>query len=298
MVSISALPRTPNKGFAVYTFAYVLALFVAVVVGHIIRDLHPILIVFTADICGTLVIYAFGRIFHNASFYDAYWSIAPLAISLFWVLGVSSNGAVMVRQIIVIVLVFMWGLRLTYNWARQWQGLKYEDWRYQELRRKSQSWFWLIDLFGIEVMPTVLVFLACLSLYPALAIGERPLGLSDIIAFMITLGAIIFETIADEQLRRFILKRPQPGEIMAKGLWSYSRHPNYFGEVMFWWGLFFFGIAADSNYWWTIIGPVSITILFTAISIPLMERRSLERRPGYDELRKKIPALFPWFPKA
>jgi steroid 5-alpha reductase family enzyme len=290
-------PRTLNKDFALYTFSYILALSVAVAVGYLIRNSHPILIVFTADICATLVIYAFGRVFRNASFYDAYWSITPLAISIFWMFGVSPNNVVSIRQIIVIVLVFIWGLRLTYSWSRQWRGLSHEDWRYQDLRRKYPKWFWLIDLFGIEIMPTVLVFLACLSLYPALATGERPLGPFDIIPLVVTAGAIVIETIADEQLRRFTLKKTQSGGTLAQGLWAYSRHPNYFGEIMFWWGIFLFGLIADPGYWWTIIGPVLITMLFTFISIPLMEKRSLERRPGYGELRKKIPALIPWFPK-
>jgi steroid 5-alpha reductase family enzyme len=297
MESLDTAPRTLNKAFALQSFAYVLALLLAVAVGYVVRELHPILVVFAADIAATLVIYTFGRVFHNASFYDAYWSVAPLAIALFFVFGASSDRVVTARQIIVITLVFVWGLRLTYNWARQWQGLKDEDWRYQDLRKKAKRWFWLVDLVGIEIMPTVIVFLACLSLYPALAVGEKPFGTLDVIAIMLTAGAVFIETIADEQLRKFIRKRPRPGEIMTKGLWAYSRHPNYLGEVLFWWGLFIFALAADSGYWWMIIGPLSITILFTVISIPLMEKRSLERRPGYREHSKKIPALFPWFPK-
>jgi len=165
------------------------------------------------------------------------------------------------------------------------------------LRNKAPRWFWLIDLIGIEIMPTVIVFLACLSLYSALVVGKKSFGPFDVIAVIITAGAIVIETISDIQLREFTLKRRQSGEIMAKGLWAYSRHPNYFGEVMFWWGLFLFGLIADPGYWWTIIGPVLITILFTFISIPLMEKRSLERRPGYRDLRKKLPVLIPWFPK-
>jgi steroid 5-alpha reductase family enzyme len=298
MVNKVLSPRTLYKAFALYGFAYVLALITAIAVGYAVREMHPILIVFTADIAATLVIYTFGRVFRNASFYDAYWSVAPLVIALFWVFRASSDGSVTARQIIVVTLVFLWGLRLTCNWARNWQGLKHEDWRYQDFRQKAKRWFWLIDLIGIEIMPTVIVFLACLSLYPALAVGEKPFGFLDVIAIILTAGAILVETIADEQLRKFIRKRPEPGEIMAKGLWAYSRHPNYLGEVTFWWGLYIFALAADSGYWWTIIGPVSITLLFTVISIPLMEKRSLERRPGYAELRKKIPVLFPWFPKA
>jgi steroid 5-alpha reductase family enzyme len=291
------MSRYLYKTFAIYSFVYVLALLVAIATCYMFRELHPILLVFIADIAATLVIYAFSCVFHNASFYDAYWSVAPLVIALYWMLGTSTDSAVMARQIFVITLLFFWGLRLTYNWARQWRGLKHEDWRYQDFRKKAGGWFWLVDLFGIEVMPTVIVFLGCLSLYPALATGKNSFGLLDILAIIVTISAVIIETIADEQLRRFILKRSNSGEIMAKGLWAYSRHPNYLGEVMFWWGLFLFALAADAGYWWTLTGPLVITMLFVFISIPLMDKKNLERKPGYKEYQKKIPALFPWFPK-
>ena len=84
---------------------------------------------------------------------------------------------------------------------------------------------------------------------------------------------------------------------MSHGLWAFSRHPNYLGEIMFWWGIFIFGLASGLHYWWTIIGALSVTLLFTCISIPLMEKRNLLRRPEYASVTKKIPVLFPWFPK-
>jgi steroid 5-alpha reductase family enzyme len=297
MTSFNSNQSARTKAFALCAFAYALALFAALTVARIFRELHPILIVLLADIAATLVIYIFGRVFRNASFYDPYWSVAPLVIALYWMLGTSSDNALIVRQVIVIILVFMWGLRLTFNWARGWQGLKHEDWRYQDFRKKSGKWFWLVDLVGIELMPTMIVFMGCLSLYPALPAGENPFGTLDVIAIIVTAGAIAIETTADEQLRKFTLKKPQGVVILDKGLWAYSRHPNYLGEVIFWWGLFIFGLAAKPGYWWTIIGPVSITILFTFISIPLMEKRSLERRPGYDEHIKRVPVFLPWFPR-
>ena len=291
------MPKNLNKAFALYVSAYLSALLVAIAGGYMLRGLHPILVVLVADIAATLVIFTFSRMFHNASFYDAYWSVAPLVIALYWMIGTSSEIVVMARQIVVISLVFIWGLRLTYNGASQWQGLKHEDWRYTNLRERVKGWFWLVDLAGIEMMPTVIVFLACLPLYPILAVAGNPIGVLDVFAVVLTTSAIVIEAVADKQLGRFRRERPESGEIMAKGLWAYSRHPNYFGEVAFWWGLFISALAADSGYWWTIIGPVSITILFLVVSIPMMERRSLERRPGYDEHRKKVSILIPWFPK-
>ncbi len=287
---------TLSQAFALCILAYALAMGVAFAVGYVLRDRHPILVALAADVAATMVIYSFSRTFRNASFYDAYWSVAPLAIALYWTLGTASEDAITARHIVVLALVFLWGFRLTYNWARQWRGLQHEDWRYADFRKRSKGWFWLVDLFGIELMPTMVVFLGCLSLYPALSTGGDSFGVLDGIAIAITAGAIIIEATADEQLRRFA-RTMQPGKIMATGLWAYSRHPNYFGEIAFWWGLFVFGLAADSGYWWTVAGPVVITALFLFVSIPMMEKRNLERRPGYEEHRKRVPVLVPWFPR-
>ena len=289
--------NTRNRDFLLVLLAYAVAFFIALGTGNFFRHSQPVYIILAADIAGTLVIYLFGRVFRNASFYDPYWSVAPPVIALFWVFGFSSGNAVILRQIIVVTLVFLWGLRLTYNWARRWRGIKHEDWRYMDFRKKSGTWFWLVDLVGIELMPTIFVFLGCLSLYPALLAGNSSFGVIDVIAIIITAGAILLEAVADEQLKSFVKKGPPPDAIMADGLWAYSRHPNYLGEVSFWWGLFFFGLAADAGYWWTIIGPVLITLLFTTISIPMMEKRLLSKRPGYAGLQKRVPPLLPWFPK-
>jgi steroid 5-alpha reductase family enzyme len=154
-----------------------------------------------------------------------------------------------------------------------------------------------VDLIGIEIMPTLIVFAGCLSLYPALSSGADPPGALDALAFAVTAGAIAVETVADEQLRRFTRRAGHHGEIMSTGLWAYSLHPNYFGEVMFWWGLYLFSLAADHRYWWTVVGPLAVTILFLSTSIPLMDKRNLKRRPRYAQQARKVSALIPWFPK-
>jgi steroid 5-alpha reductase family enzyme len=308
------------KAFSLCLLAYVLALAAATIVGHTLHDLHPILIAFWADIAATLVIYLFIREFKNSSFYDPYWSVAPLVIVVYWAIATMPASGIGVRQIVIISLVFIWGLGLTFNWARQWRGLLHEDWRYAEYRKRYQGWFWLIDLVGIELLPTSIVFLGCLSMYPVLAGGGPFFSILDIVAILVTLGAILIEATADEQLKKFYGKTIKPaklcsgvlwaysrhpnyfGEIMQRGLWAYSRHPNYFGEILFWWGLYLFVLSADIRFWWTIIRPLVITLLFMVllfmvVSIPLMDKRNLARRPGYAEHMKKVSALIPWFPK-
>ena len=98
-------------------------------------------------------------------------------------------------------------------------------------------------------------------------------------------------------MRRFIRVR-QPGQAMESGLWAWSRHPNYFGEVAFWWSLALFAIAgAPGDWWWLVLGAIAMTVMFQAASIPMMEKRSLERRPGYQDVIDRVPMLLPRPPK-
>ncbi len=276
-----------QAAFAVVAVAYLIAIAAAVAAGWIVRDWHPLAVVAVADLTGTIVIFASSVIMRNSSMYDPYWSVAPPIIALYLLDG----GA---RDWIVFALVAAWGLRLTFNWARGWPGMHHEDWRYTDIRRSAGSAYWGASLAGIHLFPTIQVYLGCLALYPAMT-GQRPFGLLDAVAVTITAAAIVIETLADEQLRAFV-SRSEPGQTMDSGLWRYSRHPNYFGEGSFWWGLWLFGVAArPSDWWWTLAGPLAITVMFLIVSIPMLDKRSLERRPAYAERMQHVSALVPWF---
>ena len=121
----------------------------------------------------------------------------------------------------------------------------------------------------------------------------RPPGLLDAVALAVTAGGIAVEAVADRQLRRFLRSRRDPSDVLETGLWRLSRHPNYFGEITFWWGLWLFGLAADPGRAWTVVGPLSITLLFTLVSSPWMDRRMLSRHPVWAE-RMSTSALVPW----
>ena len=269
----------------------------ALTIGFTVSDQHPILVVVVADVAATLVVFAFSTVFRNSSFYDPYWSVAPVVIAVYWAATPAVVGVDIVRQLVVVLLVLLWAVRLTYNWLRRWEGLGHEDWRYTDFRTQYGSRYWLIDLTGIHLFPTAMVFLGCLSLYPALSSGTRSFGALDILAAVTTAAAIAIETIADQQLWRFLHAPREPGAILRSGLWAYSRHPNYFGEILFWWGLFLFGLAADPAYWWTVAGPIAMELMFIFASVPMIDRRSVERRPGYAEHMMKVSAIVPWFPK-
>jgi steroid 5-alpha reductase family enzyme len=276
--------------------AYLSALIVAVIVAAAVDWQHPIAVALAADVAATIVVFAFSVAFNNSSFYDAYWSVAPVAIVFYWALQCAPevNHA---RQLVVIALVCAWGVRLTYNWARGWGGLTHEDWRYVDLRARTGAAYWLVSFIGLHMMPTLQVFLGCLSLYPAVAVGYRPLGIFDLLGIIVTGGAIWIEARADRELVRFRRSKPPAEAILATGLWAYSRHPNYFGEMSFWWGLYLFALAADPSYWWAIVGPVAITLLFRFASLPLIETRMLQRRPGFAAHQQRVSMVVPWFPR-
>ena len=289
-----------ERGFAWITAAYVAALLAALSAGAFANgrhpELHPLWIVAIADVAGTLVIFAFSFAFGNSSFYDAYWSVAPPVIAAYLALVPEAAGGDRARLLVVFTLVSFWAVRLTWNWARGWTGLAHEDWRYVDLAAKSGRAYWLVSLGGIHLFPTVQVFLACLPLLPALASPE-PFGWLDFVAAAVTLTGIGFELVADNQLRRFVRSKPPEGAILDTGLWAWSRHPNYFGEMSFWWGIWLFGLAADPGWWWTIVGPLAITLMFRFASLPMIEERMAARRPGWGAYAARVGLVLPRPPR-
>ncbi|HVM97850.1 MAG TPA: DUF1295 domain-containing protein [Candidatus Acidoferrales bacterium] len=286
---------TTARSFALCILAYVAAGMIALAVGFLMPGYHPISIVAAGDFAATLVVWLFSTFFRNSSFYDPYWSVAPIAIAAYWS-ECADREAEPLRQVMALMIVLFWGMRLTYNWARRWQGLEHEDWRYADLRARFGSRFWMVDLSGIHLFPTVQVFLGCLPLYPALATGTREIGVFDVVAVLVGLAAVAIETVADKQLWRFLQNR-QSGEFLKSGLWAYSRHPNYFGEILVWWSIWLFGVAADPSWWWSGIGALSITLMFQFASVPMIDKRSIERRSGYADYMQTVSAIVPWLPR-
>lgn len=288
------VPRA--RSFLWIAVAYAAAFAAAWGAAALVPALHPLWLVAIADSAATVAVFVFCVAFDNTSVYDPYWSVAPLVIAPYLATRPEAAAAPLERRILVCALVTLWGLRLTYNWARAFTGLGHEDWRYVDIRKKTGKAYWLSSFFGLCFFPTVLVYLGCLPLFFAFTRGGA-LGPLDALAALVTLAAIVIETVADEQLRSFRRARKGPGEIMNAGLWAFSRHPNYFGEVTFWWGLFLFALAAGLEGWWTGAGALAITALFFFASIPMLDRRSLAGRPAYAEHMRRVSRLVPWFPR-
>ncbi len=275
-------------------FAYAASIAVAAVVLDHTRGQHPLIAAALADAAATGVIFAFSFVFRNSSFYDAYWSVAPPLLLAWW--AWIASGPFTPGQFAVAVAVVFWGVRLTYNWARGWTGLDHEDWRYVDLQDKTGRAYWLVSFLGIHFFPTVQTFLGSVPLYYLVA--EHP-ALNPVLVWTgaaIALFGAAYEMVADKQLRVYTLTRKKPGETFSEGLWKYSRHPNYFGEITFWWGLFVAGMGAGAPLW-TVAGAASITIMFVFVSLPMIDNRMLASRPGYDERVRNVSAVFPLPPR-
>jgi steroid 5-alpha reductase family enzyme len=275
--------------------AYAVALLAALGAGFLLRGRHPILVAAVADAVATAVIFLASVQYDNSSLYDPYWSVAPVPIAAYWAsVPGDGDGGSPIRKALALVLLCAWAVRLTANCLSRWRSLAHEDFRYVELRGKAGRAYWPLSFLGIHFFPTVWVFLGLLPLYPVLAASGRPVGPLDLVAATVTATAIALEALADLQLHRFLRTRRDPAAVLDSGLWAVTRHPNYLGEVLFWWGLWLFGVAADPAFAWTVIGPLAITLLFLFVSVPWMDRRMLSGHPAWAGRMRTTHALLPW----
>lgn len=276
--------------------AYIVTISAAAVLLYVL-DGSLLWDVLWADLLATVVIFLFSRGYKNSSFYDAYWSVIPPLIALYWAVASSSEGVDMTRRWLVVILVWLWGIRLTANWAKFWPGLHHEDWRYGPIKEGAGRFGMLADFSAIHLFPTAIVFLACLPIFAAVALPARELNWLDWLAAALTLAGVLISLVADIQLHRFIRKRSD-GDIMKQGLWHYSRHPNYFGEWLFWFGLMLLGLSARPESWtWVVPGAIAMLIMFLAASIPMIDKRSLERRPNYAAHMERVSGFMPLPPR-
>jgi len=284
-----------NKIFSYTVVIFVYAL--AILTGKYTLDfLHldnPYVEMLIADLIATVIVFIFSYLFKNSSLYDPYWSVIPIPIVLYWMLNTTQGSGI--RQLLVLTVISFWSLRLTVNWIKSWPNLKHQDWRYKKLKEDSGKYYWLVSLFGIHLFPTLIVFVGLLPVLPTVT-NSHSLGIFDLVGFIICIFAVLLEYTADEQLRRFKISNPDKGMNMDKGLWAICRHPNYLGEILFWFGLFVLCLSGDpiSNLW-TGIGFVSMFILFKFISIPMMEKRLIHNKDQYEGYINKVPALIPRF---
>lgn len=192
----------------------------------------------------------------------------------------------------VLILVMLWSGRLHIHLARRNLG-EGEDRRYQAMRKKHAPGFWWKSYFLVFLLQAVLGWIVSLAIYGALQ--RAPSLLFWVPGFCLALFGLIFESVADFQLSQFKAQPKNQGEVMNRGLWGTSRHPNYFGECCFWWGV---GLMALPESPWVLISPVVITLLLLKVSgVTMLEKDISVRRPAYKRYIKSTPAFLPSFRK-
>ena len=248
--------------------------------------------------CGLAAMLALGLLTWVVSFFKADVSI----VDSVWSLLIFSGGVVYAaalpaagpRAFLVLGLAALWALRLAVyiTWRNRGEP---EDHRYQAIRARNQPRFEWKSLYLVFVLQAVLAWIVSLSLFAGVAGVSAP-GWLDIAGTAVVLFGIAFETAGDWQLARFKCDPASAGRVMDRGLWRYTRHPNYFGEFCVWWGFYLIALAAGG--WWTIVSPVLMSVLLLKVSgVTLLEKDIGERRPAYREYVARTNAFFPGLPK-
>ncbi len=230
----------------------------------------------------------------DVSIIDPFWGLGFVVLGWTWALLAGETGA---RQALILAMVTIWGLRLfLYLGWRKWG--EPEDRRYQEMRKahpKSFPWRSLVTVFLLQ---GVLLWVVAAPLLAAQHGGEaaEPLGWLDGLGVLLWLAGLFFESVGDFQLARFKAKRTDANEVLSSGLWRYTRHPNYFGDFLVWWGHFL--VAAAAGGWWSLYGPLVMTALLMRFSgVGPLEKDLKETKPKYREYTRRTNAFFPGPPK-
>ena len=218
---------------------------------------------------------------------DALWGPAIAATGVAYVVA---GAAVSARGRLAVVLAVIWALRLAAHVLYRNHG-KPEDRRYREIRARNEPGFAWKSLYLVFGLQAVLAWIVGLPLYGAATAAGAP-GMLDVFGVLLWVFGLTFESVADYQLVRFQGGSAAERGVMDRGLWRYSRHPNYFGEFCLWWGLWL--IAAAGGAWWTVIGPALLTFFLLKVSgVALTEQDIAGRRPDYQAYMRRTSAFFP-----
>ena len=269
-------------GLLIITLTYIAAAGTGIGVFWAANALPLWLAVLLADVAATLIVYAVSLIVGNATVYDAYWSVQPMVIVP---LLIAFTGTLTLGSIFLLVLVELWGLRLTVNWIYTFKNLSVQDWRYDNIKKATGTAFPLASLMGIQMMPTLVVF-ACQVPIIAFLEGGGDMSAWAITGIVITICGILLELVSDLQKHSF---RARGGKgVVNVGLWKTGRHPNYLGEISLWWGIYVFVVLSNPALWWTFFGAFANTILFIFASIPMAEKQSaLRHEAAWDEYKER-----------
>lgn len=236
--------------------------------------------------------FTIGTLIKNNSIVDIGWGLGFVVISWFTTLR---SGNFYIANIILTILITIWGLRLFYHIIKRNVG-KPEDFRYANWRREWGKSVVPRAFLQVYMLQGVFMFVVALPVILLNNESYSTLNIFGILGIIVWIIGFYFESVGDYQLKKFKSNLENKGKLMDQGLWGYTRHPNYFGEATMWWGIAIIAVSSGSNLL-AFISPMTITYLLLFVSgVPMLEK-SFANRPGYNEYAEKTPVFFPWFPK-
>ena len=276
-------------GLLFLAILYSLSFVLGILVYRATVMLNDLLRMFIFCLTPMVIVYIFGLILNNTSIINPYWSIQTPVLMMFLMINYNAFN---VGTVLYFMVFTLWALRLSINYAFEYTGINYEDWRYKKIKEKTGKVYFLVSFFAIFVMPTLVVFVSSLPMY--LYILEiREFGLLQIIGLSIMTIAIFYQTQADYEMYLFRKNRSSNKTVYASKLWKYSRHPNYFGEMILWMGVCFVYISAENAKWYAVFCCLPVILLHLFIAIPISEKHYLSYKDGYDIYKKNTFMLLP-----
>ena len=230
-------------------------------------------------------------ILKDASIVDIFWGPGFILVGSYY--AMTAPGSPSLRGLLVLGLVTVWGLRLALHIGFRNAGTG-EDFRYRKWREEAGANFWWFSLFKVFLLQAFVLWIVSSPLLLAHLGGIEAISMLDALGFLLWGFGFLFESVADWQLQQFKRDPANSGRVMRSGLWSVSRHPNYFGEAVLWWGIAL--LAFPAGGWLSFIGPSMITFLLLEVSgVAMLDTAMVERRPGYADYIASTPAFVPRF---
>ncbi|MCA9212716.1 MAG: DUF1295 domain-containing protein [Planctomycetales bacterium] len=230
----------------------------------------------------------------DASIVDVAWGIGFVVVA--WVSFAGGSAVTATSRLLIPILTTVWGIRLSaYLFCRN-HG-KPEDYRYQAMREKWGDQFPIVSLLTVFALQGCIMWIVSLPVQVGSALRVENMSRLTSIGVAMWAVGLFFETVGDWQLARFKSDPTNKGRVLASGLWRYTRHPNYFGDFLVWWGLYLASVSM-THTWWTIVGPLTMSLLLLQVSgVTLLERSLNASKPEYAEYSRRTSAFFPWPPQ-
>ncbi len=295
--------KLPSSPLIVYLIIY-LILFLLSIILHLIlfpwisSSLYRFYVI---DFYMTCILFLIGNfLFLSNNIYDLHWPLIPLISSIYFHLTSDSIEFFSLKRFPFIIIICLWSCHLIWQTICSSNNIQHEDWRYQMMRKQYENYFLIFSFFALHLLPMFQVLISSSSIYYIYINTHiyQNLTIIDILLLLILVFGVLLENLADKQLKEFRRHKQKSKEhrfgVLSNGLWKYSRHPNYLGEIIFWWSLFFHGYVYNAPLWCG-LGPLLITFMMIFGSIPMSEERLFRKYPEYKFVQQQVPMLIPTF---